>query len=540
MLMMEKISKAKYEYTDIPMGENQYANIDFKNTLFVDAKYTHAMIPSDRGNRYIEALPPPRTEQEILQAYSKPILTYDFERESNLPDSTRLYMVGQLRSLRLPLPFHKELEQSFRLALEESYRNRYTIADEQAKLEVTVADVKQGQHNKLVGDNFSSANAGFSLLGCSGCGKSSSLKILLSQYPQVIMHHDDKYGRYPQIVYLVVNCVANSNFSALYASIGNAIDRALGITTSVYQKLIESRRSLGEKAEKVRELVEIFAIGIIILDEIQLIDFQSTKENSFESLMTLTNRTKVAIAVVGTEDAYSKMFTHLRTARRLGNIISGNLYCENRTYFSILAKRVFKYQWFDSPVEMTNDMLEALYRNTHGIIDRLVGLCMYLNLDYISSKSRPTIDADYINKVAKRHYRGIQKLMDELDDPLNEKKRQKIIEEADRKLDNLLQEHKQTAFAEKIMESAEADEKKIPLKRNIIHNIEMVVADYTSDRIAAAVDRVLISTDETDEKVLTRVVMKLLTDSEKETPTKKQKSKKKPLQTSDMVKFIIE
>lgn len=287
-------------------------------------------------------------------------------------------------------------------------------------------------------------------------------------------------------------------------------------------------------------MVEIFAIGIIILDEIQLIDFQSTKENSFESLMTLTNRTKVAIAVVGTEDAYSKMFTHLRTARRLGNIISGNLYCENRTYFSILAKRVFKYQWFDSPVEMTNDMLEALYRNTHGIIDQLVGLCMYLNLDYISSKSRPTIDADYINKVAKRHYRGIQKLMDELDDPLNEKKRQKIIEEADRKLDNLLQEHKQTAFAEKIMESAEADEKKIPLKRNIIHNIEMVVADYTSDRIAAAVDRVLISTDETDEKVLTRVVMKLLTDSEKETPTKKQKSKKKPLQTSDMVKFIIE
>lgn len=354
------------------------------------------------------------------------------------------------------------------------------------------------------------------------------------------MHHDDKYGRYPQIVYLVVNCVANSNFSALYASIGNAIDRALGITTSVYQKLIESRRSLGEKAEKVRELVEIFAIGIIILDEIQLIDFQSTKENSFESLMTLTNRTKVAIAVVGTEDAYSKMFTHLRTARRLGNIISGNLYCENRTYFSILAKRVFKYQWFDSLVEMTNDMLEALYRNTHGIIDQLVGLCMYLNLDYISSKSRPTIDADYINKVAKRHYRGIQKLMDELDDPLNEKKRQKIIEEADRKLDNLLQEHKQTAFAEKIMESAEADEKKIPLKKNIIHNIEMVVADYTSDRIAAAVDRVLISTDETDEKVLTRVVMKLLTDSEKETPTKKKKSKKKPLQTSDMVKFIIE
>lgn len=90
------------------------------------------------------------------------------------------------------------------------------------------------------------------------------------------------------------------------------------------------------------------------------------------------------------------------------------------------------------------------------------------------------------------------------------------------------------------MESAEADEKMFPLKKNIIHNIEMVVADYTPDRIAAAVDKVLVSTDETDEKVLTRAVMKLLTNPEKEAPIKKQKGKKKPPQTSDMVKFIIE
>lgn len=139
--MMEKIGKAKYEYEDIPVGNNQYEGIDFQNELFVDAKYVHALIPSDRGNRYIEALPPPRTEKEILRDYKKPILTYDFDRESKLPDSTRLYMVGQLRSLRLPLPFHKELEQSFRMALEESYRNRYMIADDKSKLKVTVADM---------------------------------------------------------------------------------------------------------------------------------------------------------------------------------------------------------------------------------------------------------------------------------------------------------------------------------------------------------------------------------------------------------------
>ncbi len=537
---MEKISKAHYDYVDVEDGCNQYSDVDFENTLIVDAKYVHAMIPSDRGNRYIEALPPPRTDQEIVRDYSQPILAYNEQEERMLPDNRRRYMVGQLRSLRLPLPFHKELELSFRIALEESYRNRYIIADDKAKFKVTVADEETRQCGKLVGDTYSSANAGFSLLGCSGCGKSASLKILLSHYPQVIMHYDGKYGRHPQIVYLVVNCVANSNFSALYASIGNAIDRALGITTGVYQRLIESRRSLGDKAEKIRELVETFAIGMIILDEIQLIDFKSTKENSFESLMTLTNRTKVAIAVVGTEDAYGKMFLHLRTARRLGNTIFGNLYCDNTEYFAFLAKKVFAYQWFDEPVTLTSSMIDALYHNTHGIIDQLIGLCMYLNLDYISSKKRPTVDAAYINKTAKKHYRGVQQLLDELDDPLKEQKRQKIVDDANRKLDNLLQETKQADFSATILEKGAEADKNLSLKRKVIRNIQVVTLDYSESKIAAYVDEVLHTAPDSDEAVLTRTVMKLLTGKKTSTATKKKPSQNMKPESQSMVKYIME
>lgn len=189
------------------------------------------------------------------------------------------------------------------------------------------------------------------------------------------------------------------------------------------------------------------------------------------------------------------------------------------------------------------DMVKKNHKSSKGIIQHL-----YYSVDkgkfFVDVKAVPKQTIDNVeppNLISVREYIPV---FEEKPDAWaffeRNQTSEKIIEEADRKLDNLLQEHKQTAFAEKVIESAEADEKKIPLKKNIIHNIEMVVADYTSDRIAAAVDSVLISTDETDEKVLTRVVMKLLTDSKKETPTKKQKSKKKPLQTSDMVKFIIE
>ncbi len=91
-----------------------------------------------------------------------------------------------------------------------------------------------------------------------------------------------------------------------------------------YETVIEKTRSLGGKADKVRDLIEKFSIGIIVFDEIQLINFNSSKENSIEGLMTLANKTKVAMGVVGTEDAFAMMFKKLRTGRRLGESIIGN------------------------------------------------------------------------------------------------------------------------------------------------------------------------------------------------------------------------
>lgn len=165
---------------------------------------------------------------------------------------------------------------------------------------------------------------------------------------------------------------------------------------------------------------------------------------------------------------------------------------------------------------------------------------MYLNLDYISAKKRPNVDADYINKTARRHYRGIQKLMDQLDDSLNEKKRQQIVEEANKKLDNLLQEHKQAAFAEKITADEAADKELLPLKKNVIRNIQMVMDDYSAEKIAIVIDKVFETNKDIDEKALTRVVVKYLTETDKPEPKKAPHKKKGKSLTPDMVKFILD
>ena len=140
----------------------------------------------------------------------------------------------------------------------------------------------------------------------------NSLKQLFDNIPQVIMHHPDSGTSIPQITYLVVSCMPNSNFSTLYRQIGEAIDNALGNPEPIYEVMINKKcKSLADKQLKVCQLIEMFSVGTIVLDEIQLIDFNTNRENSYEGLLGIVNKTKVALSVVGTDEAYKKLFTML-------------------------------------------------------------------------------------------------------------------------------------------------------------------------------------------------------------------------------------
>ena len=87
----------------------------------------------------------------------------------------------------------------------------------------------------------------FHLSDIQAAEKSSAISTLVSHYPQVIMHDDGDDGYFPQITYLVVNCIANSN-SALYEGIGDAIDKAFGNAQPVYAMEIKKTTGLGNKS----------------------------------------------------------------------------------------------------------------------------------------------------------------------------------------------------------------------------------------------------------------------------------------------------
>jgi len=486
-----------YTYTE---SGTQYESYDLTEPGIVPAEYVRSKTDLDNGNPYIEALPVPRDAEEIHRAYQKPLTGYRYEEQKALSRYDKLSAIAALRKIRFELPFHRVLEEDFYMALLVSYRSRRMLLTPGNDVAITSRDIETGVNGLLYGESGAASNAGFTLLGYSGCGKSASLEILLSHYPQVIAHTiGDGTIQFTQIVYLVVVCPANSNFSALYISIGAEIDRALGNIRPTYEKMIRRARTLGDKAAAVCRLIEVFGIGAIIFDEIQLLDFAGQKESTFESLLTIVNQTKVALISVGTRDAYSKMFPNLRTSRRTGVLINANSYCADKRYFASMVTELFRYQWTDTFIKPDAALIRALYDATRGIIDQLISIYMYMQIDYIRADEddKPDINAAYVQKIADTYFPGIQGLLQNLEEPDADASLTKLISEAKAGMTAVLDKERQEAAKRDIMEAAgsrsEADREAIRDNaiQNIRNTIRVTKEVYNESRIEKAVDHVM-------------------------------------------------
>ena len=531
------IMKHIYKYTECLFDETQYDD-DLQDDLkIVNAKYVPALVPMDAGNPYIEALPYLRPEEDVMNAYTTPLYTYDYNKVKNMNKYEKMLQVSTLRQVRFPLTFHKNLEFYFYNALLTSYRSRKIVSTNNTLVQYVSEDRVQDTSCILYGDSADSTNAGFSLIGYSGCGKSSAIQTLLARYPQTIIHTIDKYNKYIQIVYLVVNCVPNSNFAALYEGIGNAIDKALGNIQPVYATEIAKTSTLGKKLEKVRALIEKFGIGIIIFDEIQLIDFEHSRDNSFESLMTLSNRTKVAMAVVGTEDARDKMFKELRTSRRIGTVINGNQYCENKKFFYFLVSQLFQYQWFDEPVKVTDELVEAFFDVTKGIVDQLIGIYSCMHYDYLERKIRPTIDADYVREVANRYYPGIQRVLADLESVEAARELMEIRQDAEVRVAAIIDAAKQEKESETILNQQTEHSERMVLLKNVITNITSIYCEYTIPDIEKAFNEVIKHRNgqPITEREMSRLVIDKLT-TKKRKPRARKDAEVEPQSESDNLK----
>jgi hypothetical protein len=363
--------------------------------------------------------------------------------------------------------------------------------------------------------------------------------MMLSHYPQTIIHAKDTWHRTYQIVYLLVQCTANSNFSKLYENIGEAIDKALNNFNPVYKTLFR-KGGLAEKYSLLKDLVMKFNIGCIILDEIELMDVKSYKESSLQALLTLTNETGVAISVIGTMDAYQSLFFNARTARRMGVSVIASRYCMNRKRFGLIASNLCSYQWGNTPVDYTEALVDALFEASHGVISDLIEIYKLIQKDRVKyipnaddsvserkKKESKKIDVtpDYIRKKAANFYEILQQARSLETDPTADKGL-KDIQDLILQL-NSASETSEIAQMEKRYDEVMANNKyrqMIELRENVKLNIRNLGLNYREKSIDRAFGIAVNNKGlDADVDVLTAATIAYLNDSQ----AKKLKSREK-------------
>ena len=382
------------------------------NSKIVDAVYSSPIMERDKDNMFITALPEKLTDEEISDYYytkfdspiSKDAEPYIQEEEINMIDD-----------IRIPLKPVYLVESKFRSILCNSYRKRFETLIDEGK-DIVVADSKVTQASSMEMPVGSDGNTGFSFLGVGGSGKSSCWKRLLQRYPKVIVHKKD--GRQiVQIVWLYAQPDSDLGLRGFLDSIAQEIDSSLKNSNGAYYKKVHAMRSLGEKANYIAELFRLFNVGILVIDEIQRFNTSSNKQDSYEALMTIINKSKVAIAVCGTEEAYHKFFFRYYVARRMGEPIRASQYCSDYNYFHDLADTVMDINWFKYPVypnlpkakldEFKEKVYKQLFDETAGIIERIITIWKGVQTEYIylsdDMKKKFILTPDVIKFVSRKY-----------------------------------------------------------------------------------------------------------------------------------------
>ena len=344
----------------------------------VAAIYSHPLLPMDQHNRLIAALPPKMTDKERSDFYYRKL---PFEPSINGDRDVQLAEIDMLTTILLPLSTVRELEERVNSIIINSYHKRakdFIVENQKAY----VADERYNQALSMDNTDEGDGHTGLAFAGVGGCGKTTLTKRLFERYPKAVVH-DTPRGQFVQILWLRSQPISNGDIVTFLDSIGKEIDRALMNTNNTYYNLIHSQRTIAAKTEKITELFRLFNVGILVIDEIQRFNVAKSRTDSFQTMMSIMNKSKVALMVIGTEQAYHKFFYEYYLARRFGSPLPASKYCTDYNYFTGLVKLVMDTNWFKTEQNITPDIIRTMYRETSGIIERIITIWMAVQKKYV-------------------------------------------------------------------------------------------------------------------------------------------------------------
>lgn len=533
----------KYEYT-LSEDESEYSlKYEDRDKSHVRAIYSPALSTLDEGNLFIEALPRMRLKERLSLDTTQGIRNFDHDVLIRKSFEDKVALLSDLYNVRVQLPNQGLLDGLFSNLLLRVYRSReYRLVKE--KDIVTYKNGEKSSGSYAYGKIAEAPTQGFSLLGYAGSGKTSMIATMLKHYPQVIVHEDEEH-RFIQLLYIVcsANSSSQSDFAAVLNDIARQVDIALGFDDGIYYQKMIKMSNYDRKVGLVKQLITMYNVGAIIIDEIQALDFKKNHAETYSKLLQICNDTKVGFILCGTEEAYHRMFDSLHMSRRFPPIKASS-YTGNLAFTEYFLRSLLRYQWFDEEIrvpktgeidETFNDIVKAFYECTYGIAALVVGLYEKINFEYLIRTRKPQITGDFVRKTFKKYYGEIDKIIDNLDRKFSYNNVKSSIQLSQTRKDEIFSEMAAKKDIQALTSADKQDED--DLRTSLMDSVERSIyncmgSEFSEVQIKNAAKKVISKKDaiEKTESELTQEAIKLL---KKKPKPKKQKAL--PSQVSDFL-----
>lgn len=485
-----------YETIKTTGKDSQYGLVlfdDEHNTA--DAIYIDQKNPEYCGNILAAALPP-QPDVEIIKANNiRGLPWFNYREQIQSDKQTQFLNINKISDIRFAMPFHFDLAASIHNAFMEAASNRYIVYDR----DQNVIQHNQGQDNIQHCKSYGSTGGttgSFILSGTAGTGKSTAIITALRYYPQIIIHHCEELPMFIQVLYVVAECPPNSNLSGLYISIAKAYDKALRNLDGYYETECVRRKGLDQKESFISELINRYHTLLVVVDEVQNIDFNRTKQGSIYSLMKLKNESKISMAFCGLYSACENLLRDYAMKRRAKVEINSNPYTDNKQYFAYMVHTLMGYQWFYPKVDISsmstedrNAFIDTLYTYTGGIVDQLLSLYKMMNYEYVRRSSRPDVNAAFVEEVSNKYFPGILTTLNNIhysyEKQLERKKASSTAAQTITESIEKLERKETEKQIEDIISSSSVLETDKTCKR-IVENIQNIFPEYSYDVISSA------------------------------------------------------